>query len=160
MDELVSKACQYAGLPSRHRPAASRVEPIRHSVASYLSKYLTKQLPVCLSEVSPEMQELIPRQWWNRSEACKAMLEGCLIKLPPAFAAFLVRNQIFLEREELGRGGMRRVGWKRTKLCDMPIEVFCFKFRSPEALMQAMEYFALWVENEEVLNIPGKVMSG
>lgn len=110
--------------------------------------------------VSGEMQELIPRQWWNRSEACKAMLEGCLIKLPPAFAAFLVRKQVLLEQMELGRGGMRTVGWKKTKLCEVPIEVFCFKFRSPECLMSALELFALWVENEEELDVRGLVMSG
>ena len=160
MDELVAKACQYVGLPSLERPAASRVEPIRHSVSSYLSKYLTKQLPVKLDEVSPEMQELIPRQWWNRSEACKAMLEGCLSKLPPAFAAFLVRHQVLLEQQGLGKGGLRTVGWKKTKLSELPIEMFCFKFRSPEALQQAIELFALWVCNNEELNLGELVMSG
>ena len=160
MDELVAKACQYVGLPSAERPAASRVEPVRHSVSSYLSKYLTKQLPVSLESVSPEMQELIPRQWWNRSAACKAMLEGSFVDLPPAFAAFLVRNAISLERLELGKGGVRTVGWKKTKLAELPIECFCFKFRSPGTLMQAMELFALWVDNEEQLDLSGLVMSG
>ena len=160
MDELVAKACQYAGLPSRSRPAASRVEPIKHSVASYLSKYLTKQLPVALEDVPGEMQELVPRQWWNRSEACKAMLDGCFVKLPPAFAAFLVRNQARLEALELGLGGLRTVGWKKTKLSEVPIEVWCFKFRTPECLMQAMEYFSLWAVNEESLFGGGEVLSG
>ena len=106
------------------------------------------------------MQELIPRQWWNRSEACKAMLDGCLIKLPPAFAAFLVRKQILLEQMQLGKGGLRTVGWKKTKLSELPIEMWRFKFKSPEALMVAMELFALWVENSEELNLEGLVLSG
>ena len=160
MDELVAKACQYAGLPSAPRPAASQLAPVRHSVSSYLSKYLTKQLPVQLSDVDPRWQELIPRQWWNQSEACKALVDGCLIKLPPAFAAFCVRNVILLEREELGRGGVRTVGWKKTKLADIPVEVFCFKFWSPEKLMQAMELYALWLDNSEELDVGGLVMSG
>ena len=160
VDDLVAKACQYAGLPSRPRPSASNIKAIQHSVASYLSKYLTKQLPVELSSVDKEMHSLIPRQWWNRSEACKAMLDGCLIKLPPAFAAFLVRNQNRLEALELGRGGLRTVGWKKSKLAELPIEVWCFKFRSPESLMAAMEYFALWAVNEETLFGGGEVLSG
>ena len=160
MDELVAKACQYAGLPSAPRPACSRVEPVRHSVSSYLSKYLTKQLPVQLEGVEGAAQELIPRQWWNQSEACKAMVDGCLIKLPPAFAAFLVRNQILLERMELGRGGVRTVGWKKTKLAELPVEAWRFVFRSPETLMVAMELYALWVDNNESLDLSGLVMSG
>ena len=160
MDELVAKACQYAGLPSAPRPACSRVEPVKHSVSSYLSKYLTKQMPVDLRVMSPTSQNLIPRQWWNQSEACKAMVDGCLIKLPPAFAAFCVRQAILLERMELGRGGVRTVGWKKTKLSELPIEVWRFKFRSPEALMVAMELYSLWISNNEELDVGELVMSG
>lgn len=160
MDELVAKACQYAGLPSASRPAASRVEPVKHSVSSYLSKYLTKQMPVQLDDLDSVAQELIPRQWWNQSEACKAMVDGCLVKLPPAFAAFCVRHAILLERLELGRGGVRTVGWKKTKLAELPIEVWRFKFRSPESLMVAMEIYAIWVSNNEELNVGELVMSG
>ena len=160
MDELVAKACQYAGLPSAHRPACSSIAQVRHSVSSYMSKYLTKDLPVKPEALPTEWQELIPRQWWFQSEACKAMVEGVLIKLPPAFAAFLVRKQILLEQMNLGRGGMRTVGWKKTKLAELPIEVFCFRFRAPECLHAAIELFALWAVNEEALDHEGLVMSG
>ena len=88
------------------------------------------------------------------------MLEGCLVKLPPAFAAFLVRKQKFLESQELGRGGLRTVGWKKTKLAELPIEVFCFQFLSPESLMQCLEYFALWVDTDEAPEARGLLMSG
>ena len=159
-DELVAKACQYAGLPSRHRPACSNVSRVRTSVSSYLSKYLTKAVPVDVGSSVSEWSELIPRQWWNRSESCKAMLEGCMTKLPPAFAAFLVRHQILLERMELGRAGTVVVGWKKTKLCDMPVEAWRFTFKTPETLMAAMELFALWVDNQEQLDVGGLVMSG
>ena len=81
-------------------------------------------------------------------------------KLPPAFAAFLVRNVILLERMELGRGGVRTVGWKKTKLAELPIECWRFVFRSPEAFMQAIELFAVWVENDETLNGGELLMSG
>ena len=56
MDDLVAKACQYAGLPSAPRPSASRVEPVLHSVASYMSKYLTKDVPIDVEQVSEEQK--------------------------------------------------------------------------------------------------------
>ena len=160
MDQLVAKACQYAQLPSTSRPSCSRVEPVRHSVASYMSKYLTKDAPIDPESMPDEWQNLIPHQWWSQSAACKAMVEGVMCKLPPAFAAFLVRKAILLENLQLGRGGVRTVGWKKRKCYDVPIEVFRFVFRSPECLHQAIELFALWNESEEVLDAEGLVMSG
>ena len=160
MDELVAKACQYAGLPSRHRPAASRLEPVRHSVASYMSKYLTKELPVDVEQVSEEMKSLLPHQWWFRSATCKAMVEGCLIKLPPAFSAFVVRSQMLLEQLGLGKGGLAVVGWRKTLLADVPIELLRFRFKSTQCLWQALELFACWVFNDEQLDAREMVMSG
>ena len=160
MDQLVAKACQYAQLPSTSRPSCSRVEPVRHSVASYMSKYLTKDAPVDPESMPDEWQNLIPHQWWSQSASCKAMVEGVMCKLPPAFASFLVRKAILLENLSLGKGGVRTVGWKKRKCHDIPIEVFRFVFRTPECLHQALELFALWVINEEVLDAEGLVMSG
>ena len=160
MDELVAKACQYVSLPSTPRPSCSRVESVRHSVSSYMSKYLTKDAPIDPESMPEEWQNLIPHQWWCQSAACKAMVEGVMVKLPPAFASFLVRKAILLENLELGRGGVRTVGWKKRKCHDIPIEVFRFVFRSPECLHQAIELFALWNESEEVLDAEGLVMSG
>ena len=160
MDELVAKACQYAGLPSRERAAASNISGVRHSVSKYMSKYMTKQLPVKPEELPQEWANLIPRQWWSQSEACKALVEGVVFKLSPAFAAFVVRKQILLEQLRLGMGGLRTVGWKKTKLAKLPIEVFKFRFFEPESLVAAMELFALWVVNGERLDLEGPVMSG
>jgi hypothetical protein len=160
MDELVAKACQYAGLPSAHRPSASSVSGVRHSVSKYMSKYMTKEMPVKAEDLPAEWQSLIPRQWWSQSEACKALVDGCIVKLSPAFASFVIRQQAVLERLELGRGGLRRVGWRKTLLCEVPIEVFCFHFKSPECLVQAMEIFACWVDGEERLDARELVMSG
>jgi len=160
MDDLVAKACQYAGLPSADRRSASNISRVKHSVASYMSKYLTKQMPVALGEVAQVHESLIPRQWWNQSAACKAMLDGAMCKLPPAFAAFLIRKQQLLERLELGRGGMATVGRRRGAIYDSPIEMFRFCFRSPECVQQAMELFALWAVNGEQLNDAELVMSG
>ena len=160
MDELVAKACQYAGLPSAPRPSCSRVEPVRHSVASYMSKYLTKELPVDIGKVEGEYENLIPHQWWFRSSACKAMVEGCLIKLPPAFSAFVVRCHGKLEALGLGRGGYSVVAHRETLLGTVPIEMLKFRFNTPEHLHQALELFVLWVVNGEQLDVRGLVMSG
>ena len=159
-DELVSKACQYAGLPFRERPAASQIAPIRHSVKAYMSKYLTKQIPVKPEDLQGEWSELIPRQWFNQSKACKAMVDGATIKLPPAFSAFVVRQQLLLEHFGCGRGGVRTVGYKKRKIEDLPIEVFCFHFVSPEKLHEALELFCMWVELNEPQNFGELVMSG
>ena len=56
--------------------------------------------------------------------------------------------------------GVRRVGWKKRKIEDIPIDVFCFQFKSPEMLHVAMELFCLWKDNSETLNLKGVVLSG
>ena len=160
MDELVAKACQYAGLESRERPAASNISGIRHRVGAYMSKYLTKQMPVTPESLPKEWEELIPRQWFNQSKACKAMVDGATVELPPAFSAFVVRQQRLLEQFGCGSGGVRRVGWKKRKIEDIPIDVFCFQFKSPEMLHVAMELFCLWKANSETLDLKGVVLSG
>ena len=159
-DELVAKACQYAGLPFRERPSASNVSKVRHSVRAYMSKYLTKQMPVKPEELEGEWSELIPRQWFNQSKACKAMCDGVMIKLPPAFSAFVVRQQKLLEHFGCGRGGVRTVGYKKRKIEDVPIDVFCFKFVSPEKLHEALELFCMWVELNEPPDFGGLALSG
>ena len=159
-DQLVTKACQYAGLPFRKRPAASQIAPIRHSVGAYMSKYLTKQIPVKPEDMPAEWAELIPRQWFNQSKACKAMVEGATIKLPPAFSAFVVRQQRLLEQFGCGRGGVRTVGYKKRKIEDVPVEVYCFQFVSPEKLHEALELFCMWVELNEPQDFGGLALSG
>ena len=70
-----------------------------------------------------------------------------------AFAAFLVRNQQRLEALQLGKGGLRTVGYKPGKCFETPIEVYCFRFRSPETFHQGLELFALWSYNSESLDL-------
>ena len=160
MEELIAKACQYAGLPATSRPAASNFAEVRHGVAAYMSKYLTKEMPVDIDKVDEEFLSLVPRQWWFRSSACKAMVEGCLFKLPPAFSAFVVRNMRLLEEMGLGRGGLAVVGHRKTLLADVPIELLRFRFKSTQLFQQALEVFCVWVVNGEQLDIAELVMSG
>ncbi len=85
MDQLVAKACQYAGLPLRERPASSNISGIKHRVGAYMSKYLSKQMPVSAEALRGQWEKLIPRSWYNQSRECKAMVAGSLVSLPPAF---------------------------------------------------------------------------
>ena len=125
-----------------------------------MSKYLTKEIPVDVEQVDESMQSLLPRQWWFRSSACKAMVEGCLFKLPPAFSAFVVRNLRLLEELQLGRGGYAVVGHRKTLLADVPIELLRFRFKSTQCLQEALELFCVWVFNDEQLDVAELVMSG
>ena len=148
-DRIIAKAAQYAGLPACARPAAGNIQPIRKSVKNYVSKYLTKQAPVKDVDLSDGYEELIPRQWWNRSEAACALLDGHLFKLPQAFAAFVVQRQAELEGQKLGRGGPVQIGVRKTITGELPIEIYRFQFVSPEALHQALELYALWCLTEQ-----------
>ncbi len=149
MDELVAKAAQYAGLPSRDRFAVSRIEPIRHSVRAYMSKYLTKQAKPEELDLDSGWDELIPRQWWNRSDAAFSLVKGLTWKLSPAFAAFLVQRRKELEALGLGLGFLVTVGRRKTKTMDRAIELTGFHFFQPESLARAIELFVLWIASEE-----------
>ena len=160
MDELVAKARQYAGLPLGESLSASNIAAVRHSVGSYMSKYLTKAAPRDGSWEGCSNEALIPHQWWNQSEACKAMVDGCFFKLPPAFASFVVRCMNKLEALELGKGSLSTVGYRETLLGSYPIELYKFQFKNPECMHQALELFALWCVNGEELDMAELVMSG
>ena len=88
------------------------------------------------------------------------MVEGCLIKLPPAFSAFVVRCHGKLERLGLGRGGYSVVAHRETLLGTVPIEMLKFRFASTDALHIALELFVLWVVNSEELDLRQLGMSG
>ena len=154
-DFIISKAAQYAGLPTADRRAAGNIQPVRKSVKNYVSKYLTKQAPVKEVSLEDGYDDLIPHQWWNRSDNAHALLEGHLFKLPQGFAMFLVRRQKMLEDQKLGRGGHVQIGVRKTMTGDFPIEIFRFQFFSPEALHEALEYYALWCIAERSLTDSG-----
>lgn len=148
-DELIELASRYAGLPTHLRGAAGQIQPVRKSVANYVSKYMTKQAKPADLDLSDGWEELIPRQWWNRSEGAKDLLEGKKFRLPPAFAAFMVLRQKQLEEAGLGRGNNVPIGYRKTITGDIPIEVFRFQFTTPEALHQALELYACWCLSEQ-----------
>ena len=56
----------------------------------------------------------------------------------------MVQRQAVLEGQGLGRGGHVQIGVRKTITGDLPIEIFRFHFKSPEAIHSALELFALW----------------
>lgn len=144
MDSLVDQAARYAGLPRRSREAASQIQQVKKSARKYLSKYMTKNDPSKEMDVSEGWEDLVPHQWWNRSEAAKALVDGHVFRLPAAFAAFLVARQNQLEGMGLGKAGLVTVGYRKTLTGDFPIQYVAFDFRTPENLHQALELYALW----------------
>ena len=141
---LIAMAAQDAGLPARERAAASNIQPVRASVRSYLSKYLSKAVHVEDVRTDDGWENLIPHQWWNRSQALKEYVDGCIFHLPPAFAAFVVQQRNRLESLGLGYGSVVEVGRRKTKTMDLPVEVFRFRWRDGEALLSGMEWFLCW----------------
>ena len=115
-----------------------------------MSKYLTKQAGVQDVDLSDGWDDCIPRQWWNASDEARALVEGCLFKLSPAFAAFIVQRQIQLENALLGKAGTVTVGYRKTITGDFPIEFTRFSFFSTETLMIAIEWYCLWCDDPSV----------
>ena len=150
-DEIINKAAQYAGLPRTPRPAAGNMDQVKKSVVNYMSKYLTKQVGVGEVSTSDGYEDLIPHQWWNRSDEAHALIEGSFFRLPAGFCMFLIARQKQLEGESLGRGGHCQIGVRKTLCGDVPIEIFRFQFFSPEALHSALEYYSLWCIAERSL---------
>ena len=149
MDELVQKSCDDAGLPRRSRQASSRIEKIRYSVRGYVDKYVTKGGGMAGKCLDDGWDALIPHQWWNRSDGLHRMLQGTIFHLPPAFVAFVLRQRQKLEAARLGFGRVAVVGRRKTAMCDLPIEVECFRFWNPESLLAAWELFHWWLADPD-----------
>ena len=150
MDHIVAKAAQYAGLEGRLRLAASNVAPVRKSCHSYMSKYLTKDVPPGELDLSDGWDELIPRQWWQASQGARDLVNGVLFRLPVGFAAFLVQRQKDLEAAALVLAKTVPIAYRKTITGDVPIEVTRFLFRGSDALIACLEFYALWCDNPEI----------
>ena len=144
MDGLVLKALASCGIRAERVVAASNVEQIRQSVKSYLKAYLKKQVDLPSVDLSDGWEELVPRQWWNRSAAARALVDGHYFKLPPDFVWWMLAQRKDLEELKLGIGGISVVGTRRTLTGERPIEIEWFRFFSPAAISRAIELWLLY----------------
>ena len=143
-EEILAKACQDAGLPSRERPAACQIQGVKYDAGSYLSKYLTKGPPKGMETFPEEHHDLIPRQWWNRSADLKRFVDGHLINFPPDFCAFIVMERQRLERMGLGNAFIVEGSTYQYFGETRRYEITAFRFNSPEHTAAAWEAYLAW----------------
>ena len=145
MDGLVVKALASCGLRVDGALSSSNVQQVKQSVKSYLRAYLKKQVDIPSVDTSDGWIELIPRQWWNRSAAARALVDGHYFRLPPDFVYWMLCERKALEELKLGIGGVSVVGQKKTLTGLRDIEIEWFRFFSPAAISRAIE---LWLLSE------------
>ena len=144
MDAIVQKALEDVGIRVEQIRAASNIEGIRQSVRSYVRGYLKKQVDLPSVDLSDGWDELIPRQWWNRSAAARALVDGHYFKLPSEFVYFMLCERKALEALKLGIGGISVVGMRKTLTGERPIEIEWLRFFSPAAISRAIELWLLY----------------
>ena len=144
MDEIVLLACRDAGLPDRERPAASSVNRVRGTVRNYLSKYLSKGTEIAGVSLDDGWENLIPHQWWFRSTAAKALRDGHMWRLPPAFAAFVTQQRKRLEALGLGMARLVILRKLQSKTRCSSVDGIFFYWASVEQLLEGLEWFAVW----------------
>ena len=144
MDTLVVKALASCGIRVESALSSSNVEQIRQSVGSYLRAYLKKQVQVPDVDLSDGWIELIPHQWWNRSAAARALVDGHYFLLPPLFVWWMLAQRSDLEKLGLGIGGVSVVGSRTGLTRELPIEIPYFRFFSPAAISRAIELWMLY----------------
>ena len=155
MDALVVKALASCGIRVDSALSSSNVQQVKQSVKSYLRAYLKKQVDLPSVDLGDGWIELVPRQWWNRSAAARALVDGHYFKLPPDFVYWMLSQRQDLEELKLGIGGVSVVGSRKTLTGERPIEIEWFRFFSPAAISRAIELWLLyerdpWSYREEV----------
>ena len=154
-DAVIEKACTSVGLEVRDRSRAGQLVRIRHSVRSYLGKYLTKTGCSHEQAASSDYGSLIPRTWWNRSDDLYQLLQGHVFHLPRAFVAFVLQQRQKLEALGVCWVSSVVVGQRETLLGFKDIEVDRIQFRQPERLLRCLELFAHWLSDPIPWNRPG-----
>jgi hypothetical protein len=144
MDEIVLLACRDVGLPDRERSAASSINPVKGTVRNYLSKYLSKGTDIAGVSLEDGWENLIPRQWWFRSKAAKALRCGHMWRLSPAFAAFVTQQRKRLEALALGMSRLVVLRKLQSKTKCSSVEGVFFYWASVEHLQQGLEWFSVW----------------
>ena len=154
-DAVIQKACTSVGLEVRDRSRAGQLVRIRHSVRSYLGKYLTKTGCSHEKAAAANYGSLIPRTWWNRSDDLYQLLQGHVFHLPRAFVAFVLQQRQKLEALGVCWVSSVVVGQRETLLGFKDIEVDRIQFRQPERLLRCLELFAHWLADPIPWNRPG-----
>lgn len=87
LDGIIAAAVRTATGESCDTAAAGNVQPVKKSVARYLSKYITKGRepgPVCVAQ-----GQGLPLQWWFISQGLRAEVAAATVRLPVPFVRWL-----------------------------------------------------------------------
>jgi hypothetical protein len=90
LDGIIRRSLAAAGVHGIDLRAAGQVEPIRCSVAGYLSKYMAKGGP--LEECIERQLELVPRQWWLVSSEGRQLAESFRFAVPIRFVLWMIER--------------------------------------------------------------------
>lgn len=101
LDRIIERAAVAAGSPPFRASAAGQVEPVRASVAAYMAKYMTKGSQDVTSALT--RLDLVPRQWWFRSQAVCDWVRRSIFPLALGFVAWVHEQRRGLEDRGLIR---------------------------------------------------------
>lgn len=88
LDRIIVQSLAAAGVTGVDVAQAGNVQPVRQTVAGYLSKYLTKA--GVLEEVIDRQLELVPRQWWFVSREAREFARRFAFNVPRRFVLWLI----------------------------------------------------------------------
>ena len=130
LDHIIVRALAAAGVVGVDVSSAGNVQPVRRTVAGYLSKYLTKA--GALEEGIGRQLELVPRQWWFCTKAAKEFAQRFAFTVPVRFVLWLI--------DRVSTVG-ELAGCDATRL-DLPDPrapaTWAVSFQSPEAMGRAL----------------------
>lgn len=142
LDLIICKALIAAGCFDLEVKAAGNVQPVKKSVAGYLSHYMKKgsgPWPTETETAGAGAWTLLPRQWFLQSRAMRAMVAAMTCWLPLPFVAALHN-----ERSLFGERGWGE--WDQVEISDARApSVYVIRWRSVAAVAEA---FAWWQERE------------
>lgn len=95
LDGIIERAAVAAGAPPFRARSAGEVKPVRASVAAYMAKYMTKGSQALTSALS--RLELVPRQWWFRSQDLLRWVQRHITPISLRFLAWVHENRRVLE---------------------------------------------------------------
>jgi len=101
LDGIIERAAAAAGAPPFRATAAGQVERIHSSVCAYMAHYMTKDAQRPSSALA--RTDLVPRQWWFRSQAVCDWVRRSVFPLALGFIAWVHEQRRELEARGLIR---------------------------------------------------------
>jgi hypothetical protein len=138
LDLIICKALVAAGCFDLDVRAAGNVQPVKRSVAGYLSHYMKKGSGPVSTESHPSgagAWKLLPRQWFMQSRPMLAMVRSMTVRLPLAFVAWCHDRRSYVVEQ----------GWAEHQQVEIPDPrapaVYSFLWSSVESVAAALAWW-------------------